>query len=81
MTAIAKGTIARSLLVEIPSLIPINSATRKTIAIKKPPLPSFQLILMVSGYAANANKVGLEISKIPAIRLLFRNNLNGKNDQ
>ena len=80
ITIMAKGMIANSFFFEIPSFIPKSSATRKIIANKNPPRPSFQLMLMVSGYATNANKVGHEINTIPAIKLLFRNKLSGKND-
>ena len=66
--------IAKSFFVEIPNLMPISSATKNTTANKNPPLPSFHPMLMVSGNAAIANRVGLEINKIPAIKLLFCNN-------
>jgi len=45
-----------------------GSATMNTTANKNPPRPSFQLMLMVSGYAASANRVGVAMRMIPRIR-------------
>ena len=72
--------IAKSLFFEIPSFKPNSSATKNTTANMNPPRPSFQLMLMVSGYAASANRVGLAMRIIPRRRFFCIKYAN-KNDQ
>ncbi|TLX82487.1 MAG: hypothetical protein E6L00_03640 [Thaumarchaeota archaeon] len=55
----------------ITSFRPTSSAAINAIAKRNPPLPWFQLKLNESGKAAKANIVGLAISKIAMITLLF----------
>lgn len=67
----ARGITASSRFVGIRSFRPTSSATINASANKNPPLPWFQLRLNESGNTTSANIIGLEISKIAAIKLLF----------
>ena len=80
MVKTARGITAKRRLVGIFNFNPTSSAIINANANKNPPLPWFQLKLNESGKTIKANKIGLEISKIPAIKFLC-NEYSEKNDQ
>jgi hypothetical protein len=75
MVSAAMPATIRSLFLVSEYFSPTSSAAIKAMANKKPPLPSFQERINVSGYATSVNKIGEISIRVAAILELMPNTL------